>query len=106
MFADQELVDTGTKRLLELGIRQQLHRPLHWTQNTMICFCILSSITCITGIGRQIVSRALPKQPSSHTPVANRRLVWSRPGVRGADRPSVGLGVCRDPSHCSWFCYE
>lgn len=50
MLADQELLDTGTKRLLELGIRQQLHRPLHWTQNTMICFCILSSITCITGI--------------------------------------------------------
>ena len=49
MLSDRDVLDTGTKRLLELGIRQQLRRPLEWTQSTMICFCILSSITCITG---------------------------------------------------------
>ncbi|DBA92368.1 TPA: hypothetical protein ACH3X1_015773 [Trebouxia sp. C0004] len=45
--------DTGTKRLLELGIRQQLRRPLHWTQNCMICCCIMSPITGITGLYSQ-----------------------------------------------------
>ena len=46
MFSDR---DTGTRRLLELGIRQKLHRPLHWTHSLMICVCILSPTTCITG---------------------------------------------------------
>lgn len=63
MLADQALLDTGTKRLLELGIRQQLPRPLHWTQNTMICFCILSSITCITGTQFRAVSKPPSQQP-------------------------------------------
>ncbi len=49
MFSDRDTHDSGTKRLLELGIRQKLHRPLHWTQSCMICFCILSPTTCITG---------------------------------------------------------
>ena len=51
MLDGHPTLDSGTKRLLELGIRQQLHRPLHWSQSAMICFCILSSITCITGMG-------------------------------------------------------
>ncbi|KAL0051838.1 hypothetical protein WJX82_002885 [Trebouxia sp. C0006] len=47
MFSDR---DTGTRRLLELGIRQKLHRPLHWTHSLMICVCILSPTTCITAL--------------------------------------------------------
>ncbi len=41
--------DTGTKRLLQLGYRQTLQRPLHWTHNTFVCFCIMSPLTAITG---------------------------------------------------------
>ena len=48
MFSEK---DTGTRRLLELGIRQKLRRPLHWTHSFMIALSILSPTTCITGKG-------------------------------------------------------
>ncbi|KAL0027332.1 hypothetical protein WJX79_001331 [Trebouxia sp. C0005] len=50
MFSEK---DTGTRRLLELGIRQKLRRPLHWTHSFMIALCILSPTTCITGLYSQ-----------------------------------------------------
>ncbi|KAL0051808.1 hypothetical protein WJX82_002508 [Trebouxia sp. C0006] len=50
MFSEK---DTGTRRLLELGIRQKLRRPLHWTHSFMIALSILSPTTCITGLFSQ-----------------------------------------------------
>ena len=45
----QEKYDSGRSRLLELGIRQVLQRPLHWTHSSAVCFCIMSPLTGITG---------------------------------------------------------
>jgi hypothetical protein len=45
--------DTGTRRLLQLGYRQTLQRPLHWTHNSCICLCIMSPLTAITGERRR-----------------------------------------------------
>ncbi|DBA65449.1 TPA: hypothetical protein ACH3X2_003235 [Trebouxia sp. C0005] len=42
--------DTGTRRLLQLGYRQTLQRPLRWTHNSCICLCIMSPLTAITGL--------------------------------------------------------
>lgn len=41
--------DSDQKRLLELGIRSRLQRPLHWRQNCCICFCVMSPLTGISG---------------------------------------------------------
>ena len=48
--------DTGTRRLLQLGYRQTLQRPLHWTHNSCICLCIMSPVTAITGERRCLQS--------------------------------------------------
>ncbi len=42
--------DSGTRRLLQLGYRQTLQRPLIWTSNCAICLGIMSPLTAITGI--------------------------------------------------------
>lgn len=42
--------DSGRVRLLELGIKQTLQRPLHWSANSAVCFCIMSPLTGITGL--------------------------------------------------------
>ena len=42
--------DSGTRRLLQLGYRQTLQRPLMWTSNCAICLGIMSPLTAITGI--------------------------------------------------------
>ncbi|DBA89293.1 TPA: hypothetical protein ACH3X2_004792 [Trebouxia sp. C0005] len=42
--------ETDQKRLLELGIRSRLQRPLHWRQNCCICFCVMSPLTGISGL--------------------------------------------------------
>lgn len=41
--------ESGQTRLLELGYPQGLPRLLPWPYNTAICFCVLSSVSNLTG---------------------------------------------------------
>ena len=104
MLEGQPTLDSGTKRLLELGIRQQLHRPLHWSQSAMICFCILSSITCITGM-REWPCISYPKDPVDHH-LRICRLI--RPGscLWRSCCAGMGVGLCRDLAYLGRCCHE
>lgn len=41
--------EAGHRKLLELGIRAKLKRPLHWRENACVCYCIMSPLTGISG---------------------------------------------------------
>lgn len=47
--------EAGQRKLLELGIRAKLKRPLHWRQNCCICYCIMSPLTGISGDRNDVI---------------------------------------------------
>lgn len=101
--------DSGTRRLLQLGYRQTLQRPLMWTSNCAICLGIMSPLTAITGIQActykpNFFRVSLRCSVVKHTVL--RRFVQPGATVWRACCAHLELGVHRGCDHSCWTCYE
>ncbi len=102
--------DTGTVRLSQLGYRQTLQRPLHWSHNTYICFCIMSPLTAITGERRCRCQGCLVLTVGLFWQCfdtrCRNRAVWSRTPLWRPCSAHLGLGFDRDFYHVGRACNE